>query len=351
MSRSPVNTYQAVPGIADRIRATLAELRLTPVDPEYTPERAIGHRARYYMTPAHTPRRSVVWFKATLQQDAHLRRALREEIRVQKLFVQYERRARPSFDSPSYIAHRDDGRKFLWLVRRYWDGMFAGDMSEWYGFSPAFFRAVRPEAMAKILADVRGMSAFMRRRNPLESHQLGWYMLDFHYYEREFLRPMVKNHPAPDWNRGRVDLIAERLLSARKFLSTHSRTFTHGDMYPTNIMIRSTARRPVVLFDWELSHLNVPTFDAVMVYLHAWRRPRWQKEFRQQTVASLGDTPTTHQAWKLATLSIAVRLAGFCYIRIHHLQPDRYPRLRRSDRPILERWYRVLMVEINRALE
>jgi|GEM_PF-1720183 len=350
MPKSPVNRYQVVPGVADRIRATLRDLRLTPIDPSYTPESAMKHRARYYMTPVHTPRRTVVWFKATLQRDAHLRRALREEIRVQKLFVLYERRAHPSFDSPSYIAHGDDRRSFLWLVRRYWEGMFAGDMSEWYGFSPAFFRAVKPAAMAKILGDVRGMSAFMRRRNPLESHQLGWYMLDFHYYEREFLRPMVRNHPAPGWDRGRIDQVAECFLSARKFFNTNARVFTHGDMYPTNIMIRSTARRPVVLFDWELSHLNLPTFDAVMVYLHAWRQPRWQRAFKAHTISALGDSPTTDRAWRLAMLSLAIRLAGFCYIRLHHLQPDRYPTLRRTDRPILERWYRSLLNEIDQSL-
>ncbi len=341
--------YRLIPGIVPWIESSLAALKLRPLRETDTINEAIGRQARYYMAPMVTAKKTVVWFKASLQQEPHLRRALREEIRVQQLFAAYEKRTSPHFDSPSYIAHHD-ARGRLWLVRRYWDGMFAGDMTEWFGFSPSFFRAVRPQAMAAIVDDIRGMSAFFRRRSRLEVHGLGWYMLDFHYYEREFLRPMLRRHPTAGWTTDDVDRIAEALLSAKTFFARHANTFTHGDMYPTNIMVRSTGRRPVVVFDWELAHANIPTFDAVMVYLHAWRNPRWQRQFRLVTEKQLGQGPTTSRAWALATLSLATRLAGFCYIRLNHAQPNRYPRLPASQRPALERAYHIFLREMRQAL-
>jgi hypothetical protein len=169
-------SYRTIPRATERINRAMATLGIVAVDPAYTPAVAIKHRCRYYMTPVRTPKKAVVWFKASLQANPHLRRALREEIRVQKLFAQYERRSRPHFDSPSYVAHHDDRQDFLWLIRKYWDGMFAGDMTERFGAAPVFFRAVNPRLMAAIVNDVRQMTKFIRAHGPLETHDLGWYM-------------------------------------------------------------------------------------------------------------------------------------------------------------------------------
>lgn len=346
-----MSRYRTLPQAETRIQRALAALRLTPVDPAVTPSRSIKHRARYYMGPMKTLQGGTVWVKAGLQSDPHLRRALREEIRIQRLFAEYERHSHPRFDSPSYVAHHDDRRGFLWLVRRYWDGMFAGDMTDWFGFSPAFFRIVRPKTMAAIVADIGQMTKFIGGHTKLETHDAGWYLMDLHYYRREFIRPMVRHWPAPSWNSTRVEAIPEFFLRHHDFIRRHATTFTHGDMYPTNIMIRGVVRRPVVLFDWELSHLNLPTFDAVMVYLHAWRKPGWQAEFKKSFLRQLGDRPKHRLAWNIVQVSLATRLAGFCFIRLHELQPDRYPRLPRSQRATLERLYRHYLQKITDGLE
>lgn len=334
------NDYRVIPHAADRISRVMATLGIAAVDSNYTPATAMSHKSRYYMTPVRTKKRSVVWFKASLQSDPHLRRALREEIRVQKMFDSYERRVRPRFDSPSYIAHHDDHRGFLWLIRKYWDGIFAGDMVDQFGFAPVFFRAVSPRMMADILNDVRRMTSFARSRGPLEAHDCGWYMLDYNYYRREFFSPMLRLHPAPGWDRNMVDRLAELYLQNQRHLHAQAVHFTHGDLYPTNIMIRPSARRPVVIFDWELAHLNLSTFDPAMIYLHAWRRPAWQKEFHKLIIRSLHDTPATRLSWRITIASLTTRLAGFCFIRLHNLQPDRYPRLPRDQRGTLNRLYR-----------
>lgn len=337
-------------GRAEQIRQLLAGLRVQPLDRRYTPAIAAKRGDRYYMTPVVDARGRSVWLKTTLHDTPWLRHSLREEIHVQKTFAAYERQSRPRFDSPSFIAAGDNRRGFIWLVRKYWDGVFAGDMTDRFGTSFSFLRRVSPIMMANILHDVRAMTGFAQRRMHPDQHAYRWYALDFTYYQKEFYRPFLRHALNRDWNRDTVDRLADALARHRSFLANHATVFTHGDLYPNNIMYRAGARHPVVVFDWELSHNNLPTFDAVMVYLHAWRDPAWQKSFRDQTFRLLGHPTSTRTAWNLAMVSLGTRLAGFCFIRLTNRQPDHYPRLKPRERRLLLPLFRRNLAHIETAL-
>ncbi len=345
----PKARYAIIPQAPEWIEQTLAELRIRPLDPKFTPAVAQRKRARFYMTPVLDQRGRLAWFKATLQNSPGLRPGLREEIRVQKTFAEYERRGRPAFDSPSYIASHDNRRGFIWLLRKYWQGLYAGDMDHWFGLNPTFFRRVAPVAMARILGDVRKMTPLIKRRIALPTHDLGWYLLDFHFYRRNFFRPLLSSNLNPGWKLGDIDRLEELLHDHRRFLRRQAVVFSHGDFYPNNIMVRPGGSRPVVLFDWELSHLNLPTFDAVMLYLHAWRHPVWRERFKRETLDLLGQTASARLSWRLATLSLATRLAGFGFIRLTNSQPDRYPHLPLKQRPVMTRMFRSHLDQLRRA--
>lgn len=346
-----MGSYSILTTAPASIERVLRDLHLRPADRDYTPAVAVKERARFYMTPVVDRRGHQVWFKATLRKGDWLRHSLREEIRVQRGFADYEKRYHPRFDSPSFIASHDNRHGFVWLLRKYWEGIFAGDMTEWFGLSPVFYRHVSPAVMANILADVRAMTPFMGRRMSLDQHSAGWYLLDFHYYRRHFFAPLLKSSFNPGWRHDDIDRMEELIHAQRAFLRRHATTFSHGDFYPNNIMIRPKSSRPVVLFDWELSHLNLPTFDATMLYLHAWRRPIWQAEFRRLTFRHLGQSKVMHDAWRLSMLSLATRLAGFAFIRLTNGQPDRYPRLPKSQRPTMEKLFRHHLKHLRAAYE
>ncbi len=343
--------YTTVPRVLPRIDATLKTLKVQPVPETATPEAAARRQDRFYMTPVRTEAGQLAWFKASLQDSPWLRSGLREEIRVQQSFAAYESKHRPRFDSPSYIGSDDDRRGYIWLLRKYWEGSYAGDMNEYFGFSPLFMRRVSPVVFANILNDVRGMTAFMRRRIPLKKHVSGWYLLDFHYYRKHFF-PQLLQHPLnPGFKRSDVDGLEELIHQHAGFFQRHATTFTHGDLYPNNIMLRPTSGRNVVLFDWELSHLNLPTFDVAMAYLHAWRRPVWQKQFYKRSLTLLGSSPTTRTAWRLAMISLATRLAGFGLLRLTNSQPERYPKLPAAQRPAMEKLFRHHINELWKAYQ
>lgn len=338
------------PQRAEQIRHLLAELRVQPLDPGYTPAAAAASGQRYFMTPVVDRRQRSVWLKATLHDTPWLRRSLREEIRVQRAFAAYEAKYHPRFDSPSYIASGDNRRGFIWLVRKYWTGIFAGDMTDRFGMSFVFLRRVSPVTMAAIYHDVRAMTSFVKRRIDPGVHDYRWYALDLAYYQKTFFRPLLRSPLDAGWNKDTVDRLEATLAQYRSFFGQHGTTFTHGDMYPNNIMFRPGARHPVVLFDWELSHLNLPTFDPVMVYLQAWRSPRWQAAFKQQTLRLLGQPRVMTTAWNLAQVSLATRLAAFCFIRLTNSQPERYPPIRPAERRVILPLFRKNMGHLEAAL-
>lgn len=345
-TRAKKRRYALLPRALTIIPSLLEKLQLRPNDPRFTPAVASGKQARFYMTPVQTRRGSVVWFKANLERSPALTHGLRAEIEVQRLFAAYEQHARPSFDSPSFLSAGRIG-SVRWNLRRYWEGTFAGSMDLDFGYTPAFFRSVSPKVMARVLDDVRRMSGFVRRRLSLPHHALGWYRFDFQHYRRHFFGPLLKTGYSP-WTRQDVQTMERCLVENRAFLARRAMTFTHGDLYPNNILLLGGKRR-LVLFDWELAHWDLPTFDPALVYLLAWRRPAWQRAFRRETDRLLRPTATIQRAWQLTLFSLSVRLAGFCFIRLTGGQPERYPPLRRQDRPTLKRLSQGMNRELDHA--
>lgn len=331
--------YRLLPGIVKKIEATMAELDIRPIDPKRTPADAAKKQSRVYMTPVTTRRGGTLWFKSSLQDWAWVRETLREEVRIYRLFADYEKKYHPVFTSPTLVTNHDDRHGHVWFLRKYWDGLSAGDMNDEFGFSDQFFRRIPPMAMARALKDVRSMTTFVRRRFQPTAHNLRWYFRDWEYYRKTFWRPIVSHRLNPGWQKKDVDVLEAWLLEQRGVLARYATTFTHGDLYPNNVMICPGTRRPLVLFDWELSHLNVPTFDAVMVYLQAWRRPVWQTSFKKLFITELGDTATNQKLWMIAELSLATRLGAFAYHRLTNALPGRYLPLPVKYRAVVSKMY------------
>lgn len=343
--------YRLLPGIVEKINRTMAELRVQPVDSAATPAAFAKKKLRVYMTPVKTTAGQVVWFKSSLQDWAWVRQTLREEIRVHRALAEYDAAQHPSFGTPSYIAGHDDRHGLVWFLRKYFHGLVAGDMNDEFGYSDQFFRRVTPIMMARVWRDVRAMTPFIRRRLTPPTHHLGWYMTDWQYYQKTFWRPILNHRFNPGWTKSDVDGLTGWLVEQRATLARHATVFTHGDMYPNNLMISPATSRPVVLFDWELSHYNLPTFDPVMVYLQAWRRPRWQAAFATKVMADLGHSSNAKRHWAIARLSLATRLGAFAFHRLTNSLPERYPALPAKHRPLVARMYAAMTKELQAAVD
>lgn len=331
-------TYRTIPGALDRINRLMRQRKLAPLDPTFTPTRAAKEQQRFYMTPVHD-RGQVIWFKASLQNAPGLSRSLHHEITMQRSFRDYEARYHPPFLSPSFIA-AGGSPDWRWLLRKYWQGDFAGSMDDSFGLTGAFVRRVSPARMAHVIASVGKMSSFMRRRLTIPVHDAGWYGLDFRYYQQHYFQHVTHHALNPGWTPAMVRRWYRYLGRSKTFLHQHATVLSHGDLYPNNIMILGTPEHTrVVLFDWELANWNLPTFDATMVWLMAWRHPKWQKSFRQSIEHRLGDSSVMRQSWNLSSLSLLTRLSAFTFLRLTGLQPERYPTLPKKHRAVMRRMW------------
>lgn len=327
--------YHVLPNAPEKILRVMQLLRVRPLDPGYTPMATIRRRQRFYMTPVHY-RRGIVWFKASLERAPGLAKSLGHEIHIQKAFGDYEQRFRPRFDSPSFLSSGGRGN-FRWLLRKYWQGGFAGDMVTAHGYSPRTLDRISPRRFSAVLSDVAGMTVFMRRRLDVYGHDARWYALDFRHYQQYFFTPLLRDPLNPGWTRADVQRLQSHITHATPYLRRRARYFSHGDLYPNNVMLVGS-RPTIVLFDWELANWNTPAFDSVMVYLLAWQRPAWQAKLRRECFRWIGRSAPID--WHLAQLSLATRFAGYAFARLRGHQPDRYAPLPRRQRPHLRRMYR-----------
>lgn len=338
-----VNTYKILPGVEKKIAHTLAALDAHPVDPAVTPAAALRVKQRFYMTPAWY-RGERVWLKASLQAAPNLRQSLTEEITTHRTLAAFEKTHRLHFSSPSHVSSQLPTRGYGWLLRKYWTGQFAGDMVECFGFRPGFLQQVPPTTMAVILSEVRSMTPAVMRRRRLEQHAHAWYRFDFEYYRRYFLRPLLRHRLNPGWTNRTVARWGAWLDDQESFLRSQATTFTHGDLYPNNIMTVTKPKLRVVLFDWELSHRNLPTFDVTMAYLHAWANPKWQQRFL--TAQPWLRAAPNQRSWAISRLSLFIRQAGFAFLRLTNGQPGRYPRLAARHRPTIQRLWQTMVSEL-----
>lgn len=337
--------YSTLPQVEKKITKVMGELGIQPVRPSETILRSISLKKRFYMLPVRY-RGEVAWFKASLEAAPGLTKSLHHEIQIQKAFGDFERQFHPRFDSPSYIDAGGQG-SFRWLLRKYWKGGFAGDMSTVFGYRPSVLSRISPQRFAGVLEDVANMSNFMRKRLRVYHHDVSWYLLDFRYYQRNFfISALRKKKLNPGWNPADIRRFSRHFVHAKQILKTSTRYFSHGDLYPNNVMLVG-AKPSMVLFDWELANWNLQPFDSMMVYLLAWQRPDWQKKFRSASARWMGSTATIE--WYLAQLSLATRFAGFAYARLTNTQPERYGPLPTKSRKKILAMYQHMVDQINQA--
>lgn len=344
-----VKNYRLIPGALKWIEGVLRQENLGPIPPSFRPDQAARQRKRFYMTPVRY-RGGVAWFKASLKAEPRLLRGLRHEMAVQRSLADYGKRSRTSFESPAWLAGSNHPDR-AWLLRKYWTGPYGGDMQNDFGWSTKFIRAVKPQRMVDVTSDIGRMSGFMRRRLVVPVHGHNWYRLDYHYYQRVLLPPFLKHRFNPGWTQG--DLAAwEKLLNRhRKFLNNQVKFFTHGDFYPNNLMLTGQGKqRTIVVFDWELANWNLPSFDAVLTWVLAWRFPAWQASFRKAYFKRAGNTPARRRAWNLAQFSIGVRLLAYAFVRRTNRQPERFGNLPRRQWKIADRMMRTMVTTINQAV-
>jgi aminoglycoside phosphotransferase (APT) family kinase protein len=131
-----------------------------------------------------------------------------------------------------------------------------------------------------------------------------------------FLRSAPASHPKPAWRRfGRV---AERYDTAIQRLLQLPAAFTHGEFYPSNILLRAVENGSQICpIDWELAALGPATMDLAALAAGNWEESEKRAmvtAYRQALESGGGRAPSVSdlmEALALCQLHLAVQMLGW----------------------------------------
>jgi len=306
--------YRTIARPAGRIHATLTSLGLAVAD-EMNVRRAIREQRRLFSVVVRNQAGERFFFKARLQADPWLSRSLRHEAAV--LRGLNDRTLHLHFAFPHLVADGHDGA-FNWIIREFWDAEFSGEMNDTFGMTAKFLRHVPANRLAQAVADIGQLPRHFRADAPTVRHGRAWYLGDLGHYEKNVF-PAFYRSPLNTFGftSAMFPVLRRRLATSKAFGRL---VFSHGDLYPNNIFLNHN--KQLSINDWDFSNLNLPTFDASMVCLHAWRSPVWVRQFaRRFSAGHAGLQPS----WLASHTSLSVRLTGYAIVRLLNVEGERYP--------------------------
>jgi hypothetical protein len=305
--------YRTIARPADRVHATLTSLGLRVAD-EITVRQAIREQRRLFSVVVRNQAGERFFFKARLQADPWLSRSLRHEAAVLRGLSTH---TDLHFAFPHLVADGHDGA-FDWIIREFWDADFSGEMNDTYGMTARFLRRVPAARLARAVSDIGQLPKHFRSDAATVRHGRSWYLGDLAHYEKNVFPAFYRSPLNTFGFTPNMFAILRRRMTASKVFG--NLVFSHGDLYPNNIFLNH--KKQLTINDWDFSNLNLPTFDASMVALHAWRSPTWARQFsRRFSAGRRGLKPN----WLATHTSLAVRLTGYAIVRLLNVEAQRYP--------------------------
>lgn len=320
--------YRVLPGVERKIERTLARLGLHPSNPAESVAKWIRERRRFYMPVMVDAAGTRFFFKGRLQLTTEVLKSIRREIAFHRTLQTMAPRYRRAFLIPQYRAHGEDGSDYVWYVREFDQGTFAGIQDIDIGHTGTFLTRCGPAQFARAIETLQRLSPILIRQLRINRHGSHWYGVDFSFYESR--ATLQRRHPR--------ELVASRgiLEEGMPLLERSARVVSHGDLYPNNILLREDDR--LVLFDWELINQNNAAFDVGFTYLLAWRRPAWQRAFLRHCKPIAQQTDAFPQLFRLVMISLTWRFIRHCVIA----QTRGYGREQQADHGISAHAARVI---------
>ena len=295
--------YGHLPKVKKKIEGVLKKLKLQPVYKKHTVDKFLRQEKRFYMPPVvHQTSDKKYFFKARLQNTDEVLHTGLKEIRFHKRIKKTAERFRSTVIIPEYEKAGVEKNGFIWFLREYLEGKFAGQMDIDFGYKTFFLKKISPRLMAKAVIRLQKSTSVIKNKVNIGYHGWGWYEADFNYY---------RNKKSLQHILAKEILSAEEVLKNQHFLlEKSSKILSHGDLYPNNLLI--TSENKLALFDWELVHLNNQAFDPCFIWMLAWRSPSWQKKFFKTICRQQKNKKQFRILWRLVMLSLCFRFIRHC---------------------------------------
>lgn len=307
-------------GAERNILSFLKKTKLTPTEKENIFLKAKKEIRRFVHSVCLSEKGEKFFLKARIMKRREVLKQLKHEISVYKSLNKVSKNQKLNFLFPS-ILKSGKFRNIDWYLRNYREGKLAGEMMKDFGFRKNFLKNFPPKKMAEALISLQKIPAEILGLK-LYKHGGWWYLQDFNYYKQTSLKFFLASPFNQNLLTKKEIKFAENILRNNKnFLDEKASFLTHGDLYPNNILL--TPDREIVLLDWELMHLNNPSFDICFVWLLSKNDKKWQKDFFNLTVKNKGEE--FEKLFRISLISLSIRFADAYWQGLKKRRHQGYP--------------------------
>lgn len=297
--------YSIIPQAKQKINKTLKELKLSILNKNFTVEKNIKNKKRFFMPICVNKQGKKYFFKARFQNTDELLLALKKEIEFNKKITPIISSIEPHFITPGIIKSGEDERGYVWFYRECYEENFAGAMDVNSGITKDFLDKCSAKNFALELFSLQKETVKIKKMLPLHCHNHHWYKADFDYYcHTKILQKLIPKE---------LKKIEQLLEKNKNLLNRNANYLTHGDFYPNNILL---SNNQLVVIDWELIHLNNQAFDFTFIWMNAFRNPKWQQEFFKTYFQKVKNKIKFKKLFHIVALTLCLRFLHHACITI-----------------------------------
>lgn len=283
--------------------------------------------------------------KIRLRNDLEVARDLQREIKI--LHFLGNNQQHNKMPVPRIISH-GKFKGLEWYLREYQTGNLAGHMDENHGFQKKFLEIISPGTLSDLVHKYQLTYEKKVGKFKINRHGGWWYNQDFNFYKNNFLKIFLRDKLNDGiLNQSDINKAGALFKKNKNLLDRGAKYLCHGDLYPNNILL--TPDNKVSILDWGLGHLNNQYFDAVFIYLNAWRDEKWRVMFIKKFMSRRKISGGPDALFQIAVISLAIRFSGHCWKFLNDKKVSRTQK--RMLRKLLNKNLKILKVALDDPLK
>lgn len=293
----------------EKITPLIKKLGLKDLNKKGFWPKALEGMGRFYISKCLDNKKNKYLFKARIMKSREVLKQMRHEVAVYRFF---QKTPSLKFLFPS-LSKEGKSQGIDWYLRPYQEGLLGGNMGKDLGFTKKFLSLYSPSQVAEAIISLQKIPLKKLKSLNLYKHGGWWYYQDFYHYKNTFFKFFLKSPLNCGLIKKDIIPLIENIFNKNKnFLDDEAKIFTHGDLYPNNFLILPSQK--IFILDWELAHLNNPTFDTCFIWMLSNRDKKWQKKFLDLIIKN--SDKNFERLFQISLISLSIRFASACWQKL-----------------------------------
>ncbi|MFH0863525.1 MAG: phosphotransferase [Candidatus Gottesmanbacteria bacterium] len=148
-----------------------------------------------------------------------------------------------------------------YLCQKFLNWAIAGDTVKTYGIRNEAFKIIDPEKLGTAFVELQKLSFSDPQ---LTVRGAGFYLENINEFKPSLIR---------EYGEDFANKVEVFLISNSDIINQYSTFLANGDVHPQNLMYHNNK---FMIIDWDLLHIDSPTWDLSDIYVWGWRNSEWQ---------------------------------------------------------------------------